>query len=153
MVTGWVDRNELYHFDSEAFLWEASDKVDRAYAALYTVQHLLAEQGRSLDGGFPQARIVAGSSPDKSCLERVSEPQVAEVRAKTCGAPIARRCPNTGVLTIPTLLIVVRPMDIGSLPPVNTTVSVPAENALMARCLIDEGFALPISVKEPPGPS
>ena len=100
-----MGRNELYHSDIEAVFGEPSDKVDRPRAALYTVQHLLAEQGQALDGGLPQARIVAGASPDKSCLECVSEPHVAEVRAKTSGAPIARRCPNTGVLTIPTLLI------------------------------------------------
>ena len=40
-----------------------------------------------------------------------------------------------------------------SLPLENATVSVPAENALMAMLLIDEGAAVPMSVKEPPGPS
>ena len=72
MVTGRVGRNELYHSDVEAVFWEPSAKVDRTCAALYTVQHLLGEQGRALVGGLPQARIVVGSSPDKSCLERVS---------------------------------------------------------------------------------
>ena len=72
MVTDRVGRNELYHSDVAAVFGEASDKVDRACAELYTVQHLLAEQGRSLDGGLPRARIVAGSSPDKSYLERVN---------------------------------------------------------------------------------
>jgi len=66
---------------------------------------LPSKAGRALDGGLPQERIVAGSAPDKSCLERVSEPPVAEVRARTCRAPIARRCSKTGVLSSPTRLI------------------------------------------------
>jgi len=49
--------------------------------------------------------------------------------------------------------LVCDPMDIHSLPPVNATVSVPAQNARMAMFLVDEGAAVPMSVKGPPGRS
>ena len=48
--------------------------------------------------------------------------------------------------------LVCDPMDIRPRPPVNAIVSMPAENARMAMFLIDEGAAVPMSVKEPPGP-